>query len=48
MLQTLNQYHKNLKNENLKAGPDKSFFFLDSVKFLGHKIQNNHIRPLKS
>ena len=48
MLQTLDQYHNILKNENLKAAPDKSFFFLDSVKFLGHQIQNNHIHPLKS
>ena len=48
MLQTLDQYHKIFKNENLKAVPVKSFFFLDSVKFLGHQIQNNHIHPLKS
>ena len=27
MLQTLKKYHKILKAENLKAGPDKSFFF---------------------
>ena len=48
MLQTLTQYHTILKNENLNAAPDKSFFILDSVKFLGHQIQNNHIHPLKS
>ena len=48
MLKTLTQYHTMLKNENLKAAPDKSFFFLDSVKFHGHQIQNNHIYPLKS
>ena len=48
MLQTLGQYHKILKNDNLKAVPDKSFFFLDSVKLLRHQIQNNHILPLKS
>ena len=48
MLQTLTQYHNILENENLKAAPDKSFFFLVSVKFLGHQIQNNHIYPLKS
>ena len=48
MLQTLLQHHTILENENLKAAPDKSFFFLDSVKFLGHQIQNNHIHPLKS
>ena len=48
MLQTLMQYNTNLENENLKAAPDKPFFFLDSVKFLGHQIPNNHIYPLKS
>ena len=48
MLQTLTQYHNFLENENLKAAPDKSFFFLDSVKLFGHQIQNNHIHPLKS
>ena len=35
MLQTLTQYHTILENENLKAAPNKSFFFLDSVKFFG-------------
>ena len=35
-------------NENQKAVPDQSFFFLDSVKFLGHQIKNNDIHPLKS
>ena len=48
MLRTLTEYHTILQNENLEAAPDKSFFFLDSVKFLGHQIQNNHIYPLKS
>ena len=48
MLQTLTQYHTILKNENFKAAPDNSFFSLDSVKFLGHQIQNYHIHPLKS
>ena len=48
MLQTLTQYHTILENEDLKAPPDNSFFFLDSVVFLGHQIQNNHINPLKS
>ena len=47
MLKTLDQYHNILKNENLRAAPDKSFFFLDSVKFLGHQLQNNHRHPFK-
>ena len=33
MLTDLEQYHKLLKNENLKAAPDKSHFFLARVKF---------------
>ena len=48
MLQTLTQYHTILEKEILKAAPDKSFFFLYSVKLLGHQIQNNHIHPFKS
>ena len=44
----LEQYHQILKNENMKAAPDKSHFFLTRVKFLGHIIENNTITPLKS
>ena len=42
----LEQYHKILQNENLKAAPDKSRFFLTRVKFLGHNIERNTITPL--
>ena len=34
MLQTLDQYHKILNKENLKAAPDKPFCFLDSVELV--------------
>ena len=44
----LEQYHQILKNENMKAAPDKSHFFLTRVKFLGHIIKRNTITPLKS
>ena len=44
----LEQYHQILKNENMKAAPDKSHFFLTRVKFLGHIIERNTIIPLKS
>ena len=44
----LEQYHQILKNENMKAAPDKSHFFLTRVKFLGHIIESNTITPLKS
>ena len=44
----LEQYHQILKNENMKAAPDKSDFFLRRVKILGHIIESNTITPLKS
>ena len=44
----LEQYHQILKNENMKAAPDKSHFFLTRVKLLGHIIESNTITPLKS
>ena len=44
----LEQYHQILKNENMKAAPDKSHIFLTRVKFLGHIIEKNTITPLKS
>ena len=48
MFTDLEQYHKILQNENLKAAPDKSHFFLTRVKILGHTIEQNTITPLKS
>ena len=47
MFTVLEQYHKILQNENLKAAPDKSHFFL-TRKFFGHNIERNTITPLKS
>ena len=44
----LKQYHQILKNENMKAAPDKSHFFFTRVNFLGHIIERNTITPLKS
>ena len=44
----LEQYHQILKNENMKAAPDKSHFFLIRAKFLGPIIKSNTITPLKS
>ena len=35
MFTVLEQYLTILQNENLKAAPDKSHFFLTRVKFLG-------------
>ena len=33
MFINLEQYHQILKNENMKAAPDKPHFFLTRVKF---------------
>ena len=48
MFTVLEHYHKIIQNENLKAAPDKSHFFLTRVKLLGHNIERNTITPLKS
>ena len=48
MFTVLEHYHKIFQNENLKAAPDKSHFFLTRVKFLGHNIERNTITSLKS
>ena len=48
VLTVLEQYHEKLQNENLKAAPDKSHFFLTRVKFVGHDNERNTITPLKS
>ena len=48
MFTALEQYHKILQNEKIKAAPDKSHFFLTRVKFLGHNIERNTITPLNS
>ena len=37
-----------LLQENMKAAPDKSHFFLTQVKFLGNIIEKNTITPSKS
>ena len=34
--------------ENLKLAPEKSFYMLLKVKFLGHEIGNNTIKPIPS
>ena len=48
MFTVLEKYHQILLQENMKAAPDKSHFFLTRVKFLGHIIEKNTITPLNS
>ena len=44
----LRRNHEILRKVDLKAAPDKTFFFLRTVKFLGHIVENNTLRPIHS
>ena len=48
MFIVLEKCHQVLQNENMKAAPDKSHFFLTRVKFRGHIMEKDTITPLKS
>ena len=48
MYETLIEYHKLLLKENHKAAPDKTYFMLKKVKFLGHIIEDKKVKPLTS
>ena len=42
----INEFHTLLRKAGLKAAPDKMFFFLKKVKFLGHVISPEGIQPI--
>ena len=48
MFQLIEQLHIISTTNNLKLAPEKSFFMLLKVKFLGHEIGYNTIKPIHS
>ena len=48
MLTLIEQLHQICQTNNLKIAPEKSFYILLTVKFLGHEIGNNTIKPVSS
>ena len=46
MFRVINKYHTLLRKAGLKAAPDKTFFFLKKVKFLGRVISPEGIQPI--
>ena len=44
----IEDFHKIAAKENLKLAPEKSFYMLLKVNFLGHEIENNTIKPIPS
>ena len=48
MYETLIEYHKIMLKENLKAAPDKTYFMLKKIQFLGHIIEDKKVKPLTS
>ena len=46
MFTIINEYHTLLRKAGLKAAPDKTFFFLEKVKFRGHVISPEGIQPI--
>ena len=48
MFELIKELHKIATKEILKLAPEKSFYMLLKVKFLGHEIGNNTIKPIPS
>ena len=46
MFSIIHEYHNLLSKAGLKAAPEKTFFFLKKVKFLGHVVSSEGIQPI--
>ena len=46
MFTVINEYHTLLRRAGLKTAPDKTFFLLKKVKFLGHVISPDGLQPI--
>ena len=48
MFELIKELHTIASRENLKLAPEKSFYMLLKVKFFGHEIGNDTIKPIPS
>ena len=48
MIEVIKELHKIATEENLNFAPEKSFYMLPKVKFLGHEIGNHTIKLIPS
>ena len=48
MFELMKELHKIATRENPKLAPEKSFYMLLKVKFFGHEIGSNTIKPIPS
>ena len=46
MFTVINEYHTLLRKAGLKASANKTYFFLNKLKFLGHVISPEGIQPI--
>ena len=48
MFTVIREYHALLRKANLKAASDKTKFFLQKVRFIGHVISKGTLSPISS
>ena len=46
MFSIIHEYHNFFRKAGLKAAPEKIFFFLKKVKFLGHIFSSEEVQPI--